>query len=1171
MVAGPGRESRSSGAVRVDEVYSDDSGQAGARDCLPPPPNLSDCLEAGARYRKAVLGAGQPGSSNDLSPTTATDAKNRTLKAAPIPTIPGFEIISELGSGGMGIVYRARQISLNRVVALKVLHSGQFAGVADRARFRAEADAIARLRHSSFVQIYEFGETAGLMYLVLEYIEGGSLRQLFNGSPQPVPPVVQFVERLARAVADAHARGVVHRDLKPSNVLLNPIDRTNAADGAADRRLADFEPKVADFGLVKILDSTGTDGDPTCTGAVLGSPHYMAPEQAGGRARDAGPAADVYSLGAILYELLTGRPPLVAPTVAETLDLVRHEPPACPSRYQPGLARDLCTICLKCLEKEPARRYASATALADDLASVAQGRPIAARRVTGPERAWKWVRRKPALAAIAGLVGVGLVGAPCGYFAHRQHLTAERERRAAAETELQGKRRAILANFQQSHAAISQSVWRLAEQTLREGNRIELSDLSHAVWRDSLRFYREAFHDLDDSDPEMALAKATAHNFTGNVSYLLQDSAQADSELNAAYALLKPLVDTGHLESIRGVISYVHSDWPARRERENAPIEEQGPVVALFQLAQNLRLRGMVAHARGQMDLAISLLRDSVGEFERVLERAPQIPLARYFLAEAHYQLARIGVEVGDNAAVQRESSSAIDLLRLAMADDGEHPRYVVRFCDCAVLRLGEMLDAGRFDEARNVTDDVEAVLGRLCLADPGHIYLHLCRAENARLQGRVASARDRYEAALERISAGIDFLQPLARRHPDHENLRRQLASLYADKATAFCCLARVDEGERDWALADELSIPPEKWYFRACRAQERIRAGDFSRGADDAAALLDKKNLNAETLMTIVGIYARCLAFETDADLLAARSEDSLEARRVSEGHAIASREGPSLTRRATRLESAVACLERLAALDYFCEPRRVYRLYSDPALSSLRGSERFVAWLDAMRERYPDSPEYALVEADALRLVGAHRLEREEIDSAVADLSRGIDAARQRALGSAATDRDTRYVLEGLYWIRARARHAAGLSREAIADLREAIAFDSSPGRASTCIALGRALLEAHDITGAVAVLRELAAEPVLSGPGAYDLAILSAQIRSSFHASEFPSLPEFERLDQELYDQIVSSLNRALAGGFFESSEHRDEFRNNAFLTVFRGHPEFDSLLASLPMP
>jgi tetratricopeptide (TPR) repeat protein len=641
-------------------------------------------------------------------------------------------------------VFHARQLSLNRVVALKVLHSGPFAGAADRARFRAEADAIARLRQSSFVQIYEFGETAGFMYLVLEYIEGGSLRQLLKGSPQPTPAVVRFVERLARSVADAHALGIVHRDLKPSNVLLDRIDRTSSLASPQDRQLADFEPRLADFGLVKLLDSTGTDGDATRTGAVLGSPHYMAPEQASGGARGAGPAADIYSLGAILYELLTGRPPLVAPTVAETLDLVRHDPPASPSRYRPGLARDLCTICLKCLDKVPARRYASAAALADDLARVAEGRPIAARRVTLPERGWKWMCRKPALAAIVVLIAVGMIGAPGGYLVHRQHLTAERDRRETAEHELQRKRHAILANFQQSHAAICQSVWRLAEETLREGNRFELKDLSHGVWRDSLRFYHEAFQELDDSDPEMALAKASAQTFTGNVHYLLQDYAQRDADLKTAHALLKPLVDAGDLGPIRGVVSYVHSDWPVRRERENAPIEERGSVVALFQFAQNLRLRGMVTYARGNTGVARALLRDSIGQFERVLEQSPQIPLVRYFQAEAHYQLARIAVELGDHPAARRESAAAIDLLRLAMTDDGRHSRYVVRFCDCAVLLVGEMLDARRFDEARNVADDVEGQLAPLCRGDPGHISLHICRARNARLQGRISCACER-------------------------------------------------------------------------------------------------------------------------------------------------------------------------------------------------------------------------------------------------------------------------------------------------------------------------------------------------------------------------------------------------------------------------------------------
>jgi hypothetical protein len=387
--------------------------------------------------------------------------------------------------------------------------------------------------------------------------------------------------------------------------------------------------------------------------------------------------------------------------------------------------------------------------------------------------------------------------------------------------------------------------------------------------------------------------------------------------------------------------------------------------------------------------------------------------------------------------------------------------------------------------------------------------------------------------------------LQPLARRHPDQETLRQELASLHGDKATALCCLARFDDAEREWALADDLATPPSKWYFRACRANERVRAGDVQRGADDAAALMLEENLEAPALIVILGLYARCLASQTDPDLVAAGSD--------------------------RWLTSAVSCLERLAAVGYFRDPRRVFGLYADPALQTVRASEPFVAWLDALGEPSRNSPECALVEADSLRLAGVRRLEWGEVDQAIAGLSRGIEAARRLSLGSSAIFRDARFVLEGLYWNRARAHAAAGLTREAIADLKEAAAFDTSPGRASTRIALGRVLFEGRRIAEAAAVLREVAAEPELSAGDAYDLAILSAQIRGSFNPSELSASADIARLDRELFDQVMSSLNRALAGGFFESTRHRDEVRSNAYLIVFRGRPEFESLLARLPTP
>ncbi len=272
----------------------------------------------------------------------------------------GYELFEELGRGGMGIVYRARQVGLDRTVAIKMIRAGAYATPAERARFRAEAEAVARLQHPNIVQVYEVGEHDGQPFFSLEHVDGGSLARELDGAPLPARRAAELVEVLARAVQAAHGRGVVHRDLKPANVLL-------ARDGV---------PKVADFGLAKRLDG---DGGMTQTGALLGTPSYMAPEQAGGTARSAGTAADVYGLGAILYECLTGRPPFKGPTVLDTLDQVRTQDPAPPRLLQPGVPRDLETICLKCLQKAAAHRYPSAGELAADLRRFLDGEPVRAR------------------------------------------------------------------------------------------------------------------------------------------------------------------------------------------------------------------------------------------------------------------------------------------------------------------------------------------------------------------------------------------------------------------------------------------------------------------------------------------------------------------------------------------------------------------------------------------------------------------------------------------------------------------------------------------------------------------------------------------------------------------------------------------------------------------------
>jgi predicted Ser/Thr protein kinase len=287
--------------------------------------------------------------------------------APDLPAVAGYEFLGVLGRGGMGVVYRARQTRLNRLVAVKMIQPEVYAGPAERARFRTEAEAAAGLQHANIVQVYEVGDHDGRPFLALEYVDGGSLADRLDGTPLPARAAAELVETLARAIHAAHERGVIHRDLKPANVLLT----------------ADGTPKVADFGLAKRLEG---EAGQTRTGAVLGTPNYMAPEQAAGRVKEVGPATDVYGLGAILYECLTGRPPFQGTTLLETLEQVRSQAPVPPRLLQPRVPCDLETVCLKCLEKDPHRRYASARELADELRRYLNGEPIRARSFNLLER-----------------------------------------------------------------------------------------------------------------------------------------------------------------------------------------------------------------------------------------------------------------------------------------------------------------------------------------------------------------------------------------------------------------------------------------------------------------------------------------------------------------------------------------------------------------------------------------------------------------------------------------------------------------------------------------------------------------------------------------------------------------------------------------------------------------
>jgi tetratricopeptide (TPR) repeat protein len=473
-----------------------------------------------------------------LSPERLTPPDQTIPAAVGEPTVAlggatgsDYEILKLLGRGGMGLVYQARQCSLGRTVALKMIRDGTVAGAEERLRFRVEAEAVARLQHPNIVQIFEVGERDGQPFLALEYVSGGSLAQHLKGRVWSHAQAAAFIETVARAIHYAHQQGVVHRDLKPANILLASVVRDEEAPGnlplTTDHgpRATDLFPKIADFGLAKIVRDDGPGL--TETGRFLGTPSYAAPEQVGGRRERVGPAADVYSVGAILYEMLTGRPPFQGTSVLETLEQVRHDDPLPPSRLDRKVPRDLETICLKCLQKDPARRYATAALLAEDLRRFQDGRPILARPAGMAERFVKLVRRRPAVSAAVAIVVLALLMVAVGGW--RSAITEARLRRQAE------------ADLGRALEAVDSMLTRVGAVDLADVPQME------PVRRDLLlkaRAFLNTFLAERGDDPTVRFLAAKASSRLGDVQGLLLDAhGDAEHSYRRALVLLREIGD----------------------------------------------------------------------------------------------------------------------------------------------------------------------------------------------------------------------------------------------------------------------------------------------------------------------------------------------------------------------------------------------------------------------------------------------------------------------------------------------------------------------------------------------------------------------------------------------------------------------------------------------------
>jgi predicted Ser/Thr protein kinase len=669
--------------------------------------------------------------------------------AAPTPAAagPGYEVLAELGRGGMGVVYKARQVQAGRLVALKMILAGDHAGAADRARFRAEAQAVARLQHPHIVQVYEVGEHDGRPFFSMEFCDGGSLEKRLGGAPLPAAEAAALVETLAGAVAAAHAHRIIHRDLKPANILL-----------------AAGTPKITDFGLARKLDEAGQ----TVSGAIVGTPSYMAPEQAAG-GKDVGPAADVYALGAILYECLTGRPPFRAATPLDTVLQVLHGEPVPPRQLTPGVSRDLETICLKCLHKQPDRRYATARELADDLARFRAGEPIRARPVGPAERIVKWVRRRPAAAALAGLSAAAVLAVLGVTLAFNVWLS--RERQAALDERDEAERQRVRA---EAHRREAQDNFLLARQVVDEYAKKAAEDPRlkergvqevRKEWLQAAeKFYRRFVEQAAD-EPEVRLEQARAYSRLASISAEIGTPAEAEKRYRQARRLWEQL----------------GRDYPDRPE---CRVELATTIAGLGGLAKERGQNGRAEALLGEAHrMWLALAREHRDDFEHQLA-----------LAGSHNQRALFYKDVHKEQSAERELLTALAILG-RLRPPAEKQGELVMVAAVARVNLGGLYqNQERYTQAEAAYDEARRLFargsksGKLTFEQRKILALmHVMRAFLCFKTKRAAEAGQAYHDAL-----GV--LEPLVEEQPHVQDLQNTLATTLMMMGVHYFNLRRAD-----------------------------------------------------------------------------------------------------------------------------------------------------------------------------------------------------------------------------------------------------------------------------------------------------------------------------------------------------------------------------------------
>ena len=679
-----------------------------------------------------------------------------------------YEILGVLGRGGMGVVYKAKQKKLNRVVALKMILGGLHASDEDLRRFRQEAEASARLQHPNIVQIHEIGEIDGKPYFSLEYVEGGCLANRMANEPQPVFSAAQLIEILARAMHYAHQRGIVHRDLKPANILLAPPP----PDGSATAPVTSFGiPKITDFGLAKRMD---TDLGQTQTGAIMGTPSYMAPEQAGGRIREIGPATDIYALGAILYDLLTGRPPFKANTLADTLHQVQMAEPVSPGRLQPQVPRDLATICLKCLNKDPKKRYESGMALAEDLGRFLAGEPIRARPTSLLERSIKWSRRRPSLAALIAVSVLSFVGLTIGGWWFAASLFWANQEIKKANDEAQAERVRAEDNLEQALAAIDGVLTEMGvsidEVPLLEKTRAKV--LNKAV----LLFAHLPTE--DQKTPQALFKSARAKGRLGEAELLLGHLSAAETAYKDAEVGFKELIASAPKQAdYRGEMARTSHDMGLLYRKKGLPSEAS---CALWEA----------------MDLREALVRESPEELSFLKDYAQSI----YWLGAtlARMKGGQDEAEEMYRLAIQKQDD-LLAALKDNQPDSKEMRRDLMRDKARMLNNLGLLCgQTGRRNEAITTFDSAAIIQKSLAAA---YTDIPTIRRDQARTLNNKGIQEWKTDgkriSAEETFGKAIELLEALIRDFPSVPAYRDELATVNRTKGVLLQEVQRPTEAE--------------------------------------------------------------------------------------------------------------------------------------------------------------------------------------------------------------------------------------------------------------------------------------------------------------------------------------------------------------------------------------